>query len=74
METYVLYCLQAKVIKLHANISDGNRLFIQVNPTSAFLDTYEYKPSTYDIVHNGPLFSKGRWIDIYEMFIIYGHC
>jgi hypothetical protein len=66
--------LASESYKLNANIFDGNRLIIQVYPTSAFLNTYEYKPSTYDIVHNGPLFSKECWIDINVMFIIYRHC
>jgi hypothetical protein len=58
-----------KVKKMNTNISDGNRFFIQVYRTSAFLNTYEYKCVVYDIVHNGPAnFSKGCWIDVDEMF------
>jgi hypothetical protein len=30
------------VRKLSGKISDGNRIFIQVYPPSAFLNTYEY--------------------------------
>jgi hypothetical protein len=67
---------QTKVIKLNANTSDGNRLYIQDHSTSAFLNTYEYKPYMYDmnIVHNGPHFSKGYWTEINETFVIYRHC
>jgi hypothetical protein len=47
-------------MKLNTNISCGNRPFIQVYPTSAFLNTYDYTSCMNDIVHNGPgLFNLG---------------
>jgi hypothetical protein len=54
-------------MRLNADISDGNRLFIQVYPTSAFLNTYEYV-YMYVIVHNVQYISvRVCWIDVNEM-------
>jgi hypothetical protein len=58
-------------MKLNANISSGNRLFIQVYPTLAFLN----KSCMCYVVYNGPDISiRGCWIDKNEIIAIYRYC
>jgi hypothetical protein len=49
-------------------MSDGNKLFIQLYPTSAYLNAY--KSSMNDIVHSGLVNLSGCSIDVTEVFIL----
>jgi hypothetical protein len=50
-----------KIMMFNTNIKNGNRLFIQVYPTSALLNTYLY--SMYVIVHSGSVHSSKGMLD-----------